>query len=73
MIISYKTIFGLLVEWPLETGFTLGTLTVIDLVEMPQNVAFQLGLHCWLRQNQTSETEMKMITCVTPIYTNGPS
>ena len=41
--------------------------------EMPHNVAFHQGLHCLLRQNQSSEKEMQyfleIITCDTSIYT----
>ena len=30
-----------------------------DQDEMPHNVAFHLGLHCSLRQNQSSEKEIQ--------------
>ena len=41
--------------------------------EMPPNAAFHLGLHCLLRQNQSSEKEIlyleEIITCDPSIYT----
>ena len=41
--------------------------------EMPHNVAFHQGLHCLLRQNQSSETEiqkfLEIITYDPSIYT----
>ena len=52
----------------------MGTLTNNeDPDEMPHNVAFHQGLHCLLRQNQTSAKEIKyileIITCEPSIYT----
>ena len=41
--------------------------------EMPHNAAFHLGLHCLLRQKQTSEKDIKfyleIITCDPLIFT----
>ena len=57
----------------------MGTLTNReDTDEMPQNVAFHLGLHCLQRQNQSSEKEMqsfleKIITYDPTINTMGYS
>ena len=44
-----------------------------DLYEMPHNVAFSLGLHCLLRQNQSSEIEIQyslfeIMSCDYSIY-----
>ena len=52
----------------------MGTLTNSeDPDEMPHNAAFHLGLHCLLRQNQSSKNEIhfffEIINCNPSIYT----
>ena len=52
----------------------MGTLTnSLDIDEMSQNAEFHQGLHCLLRQNRSSETELqyylKTIICGLLSYT----
>ena len=61
-----------ILSYPLNTGDTkTGTLANSeDPDEMPHNAALHQGLHCLLRQNRSSEKEIKYIS---EIITCGPS
>ena len=59
---------------PLKTEKTNPDILKIseDPVEMPHNAAFQLGLHCLLRQNRSSRNNKmisEIISCDRSVYT----